>query len=64
MFRSILHGLAFLLGLYSLFYKFIESKPIFIPAALTLILLILGLQSIFFAMFFDMQQEKADNGWY
>ncbi len=57
-------GLAFLLGLYSLFYKFIETKPIFIPAALTLILLILGLQSIFFAMVFDMQQEKADNGWY
>ncbi len=56
--------LAFMLGIYSLFYKFVEDKAIFVPAILTLILLILGLQSMFFAMFFDMQQEKSDSGWY
>jgi hypothetical protein len=53
-----------ILGLYALFYKFILGHPIFVPAALALIVFGLGLQTLFFAMFFDMQQEKADSGWY
>ena len=51
-------------GLYSLFYRFIEDQPIFIPAISSLILFALGTQCLLFAMLFDMQQEKEDSGWY
>jgi glycosyltransferase involved in cell wall biosynthesis len=61
---ALLTLLAFILGIYSFVNKFVFGEPIFVPAVLTLILLSLGLQSMFFAMFFDMEQEKADNGWY
>jgi glycosyltransferase involved in cell wall biosynthesis len=64
LFGALFTVLSFLLGIYSLYYKFVAGLPIFVPAVLTLILLSLGLQSMFFAMFFDMEQEKADSGWY
>ncbi|MDD1699337.1 MAG: glycosyltransferase family 2 protein, partial [Methanoregula sp.] len=51
-------------GLYALHYKFIQHQPIFIPGIVSLLALSLGLQTVFFAMFFDMQQEKTTNIWY
>ena len=51
-------------GLYALHYKFIQHQPIFIPGIASLIAFSLGLQTVFFAMFFDMQQEKSTNVWY
>ncbi|WP_440951253.1 glycosyltransferase family 2 protein [Methanosphaerula subterraneus] len=51
-------------GLYSLYYKFVQHQPIFVPLVLSLIIFGIGSQALFFAMFFDMQQEKNGNGWY
>jgi glycosyltransferase involved in cell wall biosynthesis len=51
-------------ALYSLHYKFIQGHPIFVPAILSLIVFGMGIQAIFFAMFYDMEQEKMANGWY
>lgn len=51
-------------GLYSFYYKFIQHQPIFIPLVLSLIIFGIGLQALFFAMFFDMQQEMEENRWY
>jgi glycosyltransferase involved in cell wall biosynthesis len=51
-------------GIYSLYYKFILGNSLFIPLTLSLLILGFGLQALFFAMFFDMQQEKNTNGWY
>jgi glycosyltransferase involved in cell wall biosynthesis len=51
-------------GLYSLYYKFVQGYPIFVPLTVTLLLFGFGLQMLFFAMFYDMQQEKIANGWY
>lgn len=51
-------------GLYSLYYKFVQQQPIFIPLVLSLIIFGIGSQALFFAMFFDMQQEMNENGWY
>ena len=51
-------------GLYALHYKFIQHQPIFIPGIASLIAFSLGMQTVFFAMFFDMQQEKSTNIWY
>ena len=56
--------LSLVLGIYSLYFKFVQLEPIFIPAALTLITLGIGMQCIFFAMFFDMQEERNTNNWY
>jgi hypothetical protein len=56
--------LSFVLGIYSLYFKFVRLEPIFIPAALTLITFGIGMQCIFFAMFFDMQEERSTNNWY
>jgi len=52
------------LGLYSLYYKFIQHNPIFVPAVMSLVIFALGAQLWLFAMLFDMQQEKSGNGWY
>lgn len=49
---------------YSLYYKFIQGNPIFVPLVVSLIVFGLGIQCVFFAMFFDMQQEKNGLGWY
>jgi glycosyltransferase involved in cell wall biosynthesis len=51
-------------GIYSLHFKFIQGHPIFVPLILSIILLGMGVQALFFAMFYDMQQEKSNNGWY
>jgi glycosyltransferase involved in cell wall biosynthesis len=61
---SIFTMLGIIGGFYSLYYKFIEGHPIFIPAILSLIVFGMGIQAIFFAMFYDMEQEKMANGWY
>jgi glycosyltransferase involved in cell wall biosynthesis len=53
-----------LLGMYSLYYKFIQGHPIFVPLTLSLIVFGFGIQALFFAMFYDMQMEKQSNGWY
>jgi glycosyltransferase involved in cell wall biosynthesis len=49
---------------YSLYYKFIMGNPIFVPVAVSLVMFGIGIQCLFFAMSFDMQQEKNSNGWY
>ncbi len=46
-------------GLYSLYYKFILSGPIFEKGVLALLVFIMGIQSLFFAMVFDMQHENG-----
>lgn len=63
-FGAILSVLGIIGGIYSLFHKFVEHGEFFIPALLSLIAFGLGVQCIFFAMFFDMEQEKMGNGWY
>jgi glycosyltransferase involved in cell wall biosynthesis len=55
---------AFSGGLYAFYTRFFLGNSLFVPASTSLILLCLGFQSIFFAMFFDSQQEKGTNGWY
>ena len=44
--------------------KFVVGHAMFVPLAVSLVLLGIGLQCLFFAMLFDMQQEKNTNGWY
>lgn len=51
-------------GLYSLHYKFIQGHPIFVPLILSLLTFGFGIMMLFFAMFFDMQAERMNNGWY
>ncbi|HII98435.1 MAG TPA: glycosyltransferase family 2 protein [Methanoregula sp.] len=51
-------------GLYSLHFKFIQGHPIFVPMTLSLLIFGFGIMMLFFAMFFDMQQERMTNGWY
>ncbi len=60
----VLVGLGLLGGLYSLYYKFFEHNPIFVPAVVSLIVFVLGTQFWLFAMLFDMQQEREESGWY
>jgi glycosyltransferase involved in cell wall biosynthesis len=56
--------LSLVLGIYSVYFKYVLLEPFFVPAALTLITLGIGMQCIFFAMFFDMQEERNTNNWY
>lgn len=51
-------------GIYSFYDKFVLGNPLFIPATLSLIIFGFGIMCLFFAMFFDMMQEKGTNGWY
>jgi len=51
-------------GIYALYFKFVQGYPIFVPLILSIIILGMGLQALFFAMFYDMEQEKMTNGWY
>jgi glycosyltransferase involved in cell wall biosynthesis len=55
--------LAFLFGLYALYFKFLLDNPIFVPAVVSVILFALGVQFILFAMLFDMQEENKGT-WY
>jgi len=60
-----LFGLVGLGGIFfTLYDKFILGNPMFVPLAVSLIMLAIGTQCLFFAMFFDMQQEKNTDGWY
>ncbi|MFH2112161.1 MAG: glycosyltransferase family 2 protein [Candidatus Bathyarchaeota archaeon] len=45
-------------GVYSLHYYFVQGGPLFIRAALSLLLFIVGMQFLFFAMLFDMQNDR------
>ncbi|RXE55293.1 glycosyl transferase [Methanoculleus taiwanensis] len=63
-----LFGVAFtllgvLVGLYALYFKFIQGYPIFVPAVIALLVFGFGAQFMLFAMLFDMQAEK-NGGWY
>jgi len=46
---------------YSLYFTFILGESLFVNGVLSLLLLIIGLQSLFFAMLFDMQVSESDN---
>jgi glycosyltransferase involved in cell wall biosynthesis len=46
------------LGIYALYAKILGMEPLFIRAALALILLFIGSMFILFAMLFDMEQER------
>jgi glycosyltransferase involved in cell wall biosynthesis len=50
--------LSIILGIYSLYYKFILDGDLFIRAALSMLLFIVGIQFLFFAMLFDLQNER------
>jgi glycosyltransferase involved in cell wall biosynthesis/ActR/RegA family two-component response regulator len=50
--------MSLLLGFYALYVKIIQMEPLFIQAALALILLFIGSMFILFAMLFDMEQER------
>jgi glycosyltransferase involved in cell wall biosynthesis len=56
--------LSLVLGIYSLYFKYVLLEPFFVPAALTLITLGIGMQCVFFAMLFDMQEERNSGEWY
>ena len=45
-------------GVYSIYFKFVLGGNLFIRAALSILLFIVGVQFLFFAMLFDMQNEK------
>jgi glycosyltransferase involved in cell wall biosynthesis len=51
-------------GIYSLYLKFVQEQPIFVPATLSLLVFSIGAQLCLFAMLFDMEQEKSGSGWY
>ncbi len=51
--------LGILIGLYSLYYKFVFAGPIFEKGILALITFIIGVQFLLFAMVFDMQHENG-----
>lgn len=58
-FGVVLSFLGLLGGLYSLYYKFILSGPIFEKGILALLTFIMGVQFLLFAMVFDMQNENG-----
>jgi len=51
-------------AVYAVYNKFILQNLLFVPLTLSLIVIGVGFMSLFFAMFFDMMQEKGTNGWY
>jgi glycosyltransferase involved in cell wall biosynthesis len=59
LFGIVLSVLGLLGGLYSLYYKFILSGPIFEKGILALLTFIMGVQFLLFAMVFDMQHENG-----
>ncbi len=59
LFGVVLSILGLLGGLYSLYYKFILSGPIFEKGILALLTFIMGVQFLLFAMVFDMQHENG-----
>jgi glycosyltransferase involved in cell wall biosynthesis len=59
---AILTPIGILGELYALYYKFVEGGPFFIRATLSLLVFIIGINFIFFAMFFDMEVNRNLNG--
>ena len=47
-------------GIYSLWYKFILGRDLFIRGVLSLLLFIIGTQNLFFAMLYDMQMDRSE----
>ena len=60
---AVITAISVFVGLFALYFKFIEHNPIFVPAVITILLFGFGAQFLLFAMLFDMQAEKG-NGWY
>jgi glycosyltransferase involved in cell wall biosynthesis len=62
---GVFFGLIGIFGMLFTFYdKVVAGHPMFVPLAVSLVMIGIGTQCLFFAMFFDMQQEKNTNGWY
>lgn len=59
LFGIVLTPIGILGGLFSLYHKFILGESLFVRGVLSLLIFIIGMQFLFFAMFFDMQ---ADSG--
>jgi glycosyltransferase involved in cell wall biosynthesis len=57
-FGIIITPISMIFGAYSLYYKFILGKDLFIRLALSMLLFIVGIQFIMFAMLYDMQTER------
>lgn len=51
-------------GVYTLYWKYVLDYSMFVPLTVALLMFGFGLQMLFFAMFYDMEQEKMPNGWY
>lgn len=52
-------------GIVTLVEKFLWGIPVlFVHGMLSLVMFTLGMMFLFFAMFFDMQAETGDHGWY
>jgi hypothetical protein len=51
-------------GVYTLYWKFVLDYSMFVPLTVAILMFGFGLQMLFFAMFYDMEQEKMANGWY
>ncbi len=60
LFGIIFTPVGFLLGLHSLWYKFVLGGPLFIRGVLSILIFIVGLQFLSFAMLFDMQMDKSN----
>lgn len=60
----ILTVISLLGGIFALYNKFVADQPLFVPLGLSLIIFGIGLETLLFAMFFDMQYEKEGQGWY
>lgn len=63
LFGVVFSVISIIMGIYSLYFKFVQDYPIFVPAVITLLVFGLGAQFLLFAMLFDMQAEK-NGGWY
>lgn len=57
-------GIGIIGGIYTLYWKFVLDYSMFVPLTVALLMFGFGLQMLFFAMFYDMEQEKMPNGWY
>ncbi|MBN1324380.1 MAG: glycosyltransferase family 2 protein [Methanotrichaceae archaeon] len=56
----VLVPLGILVAIYSLYYKFVLGGSLFIRGVLSFLILILGMQSLLFAMLFDMQDNNRE----
>ena len=58
----IISPVSLVLGIYSVYHKFVLGGNLFIRGVLSLLLFIIGLQFLSFAMLFDMQLEASNHG--